>query len=313
MPSRIVVGYEASEASRDAVRLARRLAAALDAQLFIVCAYALDWAASNAHMYALTTAESEVLGRLGEEARETLRGAAELMTGFDAWTSELVPVGSPARALHEVAERESAELVVVGSTHRGTHGRVLPGSTAERLLHGAPCAVAVAPLGYAEQAQPATSVVGVGFDGSPESVTALTSAAGLAASLDAVLRVLAIFNPPNPAHPIFAVTTHGYGELVDAARGELNRQLEQAVEALPAGVAAEREVVDGRPAPALLEASASLDLLVLGSRGYGPLRRVLLGGVSGAVVNAARCPVLVVPRGVEPCFGGHAREGAVVA
>ena len=41
------------------------------------------------------------------------------------------------------------------------------------------------------------------------------------------------------------------------------------------------------------------DLLVLGSRGYGPRRAVLLGGVSGRVVRRAACPVIVVPRAIE--------------
>jgi nucleotide-binding universal stress UspA family protein len=52
---------------------------------------------------------------------------------------------SAARALHEAAEADDAGLLVVGSTSRGTLGRVLPGSTAERLMHGAPCPIAVIP------------------------------------------------------------------------------------------------------------------------------------------------------------------------
>ena len=55
-------------------------------------------------------------------------------------------------------------------------------------------------------------------------------------------------------------------------------------------------------AQALLDAAVAdrVDLLVLGSRGYGPVRGTLLGSVSVAVVRAAPVPVLVVPRGVEP-------------
>ena len=46
----------------------------------------------------------------------------------------------------------------------------------------------------------------------------------------------------------------------------------------------------------LLRVSAHVGLLVCGSRGYGPLRSVLLGGVSRRLVDAAHCPVLVLPR-----------------
>jgi nucleotide-binding universal stress UspA family protein len=52
------------------------------------------------------------------------------------------------------------------------------------------------------------------------------------------------------------------------------------------------------PADVLIRVSAHLDLLVCGSRGYGPLRAVLLGGVTHRVTSAAHCPVLVLPRGL---------------
>jgi nucleotide-binding universal stress UspA family protein len=65
------------------------------------------------------------------------------------------------------------------------------------------------------------------------------------------------------------------------------------------GVAVEAEVQVADPADALVRISGHVDVLVCGSRGYGPVRSVLLGGVSGRVVNAARCPVLVLPRGDE--------------
>jgi nucleotide-binding universal stress UspA family protein len=53
------------------------------------------------------------------------------------------------------------------------------------------------------------------------------------------------------------------------------------------------------PADSLIRVSEHLDLLVCGSRGYGPLRAVLLGGVSRRVAAEASCPVIVLPRGVE--------------
>ena len=56
------------------------------------------------------------------------------------------------------------------------------------------------------------------------------------------------------------------------------------------------EVLDGNPADVLRERSADVDLLVLGSRGYGPLRRVFLGSVSSKVLHGSQCPVLITPR-----------------
>jgi nucleotide-binding universal stress UspA family protein len=68
---------------------------------------------------------------------------------------------------------------------------------------------------------------------------------------------------------------------------------------VPHGIAVDTRLLFGEPGRAIVEAcEEGIDLLVCGSRGYGPLRAVLLGGVSSYVVAHARCPVVVVPRGV---------------
>ena len=69
---------------------------------------------------------------------------------------------------------------MVGSSHRGKLGRVLPGSVGESLLRGAPCAVAVAPRGYAGAEHPAIGLIGVAYDGSEEAKLALGEAERLA-------------------------------------------------------------------------------------------------------------------------------------
>jgi len=65
---------------------------------------------------------------------------------------------------------------------------------------------------------------------------------------------------------------------------------------LPASLEVEFSLEDGDPPHALARHGVELDLLVIGSRGHGPLRRTLLGGVSAEVMRAAPCPVLAVPR-----------------
>jgi nucleotide-binding universal stress UspA family protein len=81
-------------------------------------------------------------------------------------------------------------------------------------------------------------------------------------------------------------------------RAGLAADLAQAVAALPIE-SVESEILEGDPAQRLAESSTGLALLVLGSRGYGPVRSVLLGSVSADVARTAACPVLVVPSSVE--------------
>ena len=75
--------------------------------------------------------------------------------------------------------------------------------------------------------------------------------------------------------------------------------LDEALAGAARGITAETELVYGDPAEALTGFTATLDLLIMGSRAYGPRRAVLLGGVSRRVTAAAHCPVIVLPRGAE--------------
>lgn len=58
-------------------------------------------------------------------------------------------------------------------------------------------------------------------------------------------------------------------------------------------------MLNGQPWREPAAKSADLDLLLIGSRGYGPLQAVLLGATSGALMREARCPVIALPRGIE--------------
>ena len=205
-------------------------------------------------------------------------------------------------ALHEVAERERAALIVVGSTNRGTLGRVLPGSTAERLMHGAPCPIAVVPQGWSRGAGVRT--IGVAYVDTDEGHSALRAAHGLARRAGATLRVLTIARIGAGAHAETASPGPGRpGKPYDAVEGEHRAKTEaaarEAVIRLAGDVPVEVDAFLEDPAEVLIRVSEHLDLLVCGSRGYGPLRAVLLGGVTRRVSAAARCPVLVLPRGVE--------------
>ena len=209
--------------------------------------------------------------------------------------TRIITDASVPRALHTLARDEAASLIVVGSTARGHAGRVLPGSTAERLLHGSPCAVALAPRGYVRTP---VETVAVGFVDSAEGHAALAVAHMLAGRANAKLRVIAALHPSSALDAATADSTpppRGLA-LEGRHRASVEATLNAALNALPAGVEVEPEIHVDDPADVLLRVSAHVGLLVCGSRGYGPLRSVLLGGVSRRLVDAAQCPVLVLPR-----------------
>jgi nucleotide-binding universal stress UspA family protein len=146
-------------------------------------------------------------------------------------------------------------------------------------------------------------VVGCGFDGSPESHRALAWAAGLAQTASARLCILAVHEHTLPA----TLALNGglaTASLNDILRSELKEQLAEAVAALDPNIDASEALLVGDARDLLSGASGKLDLLVLGSRGYGPLRAVLLGSVSGALVRSAQSPLVVVPRGAEAVQAG---------
>jgi nucleotide-binding universal stress UspA family protein len=141
---------------------------------------------------------------------DTERGRDALALGrilAKARGAELRIVTAPeGAALAAEAREQGADLVVLGSTHRGPLGRIVPGTTMENLLGGAPCAVAVAPPGFADRAdgesvwQPLDGhgddtgmrVIGVAYDGSPAARAALESATEMARDNASALRVYTV-------------------------------------------------------------------------------------------------------------------------
>ncbi len=226
---------------------------------------------------------------------------------------EMIVVTAPdedGKDLSQLVRSHEADLVVLGSSHRGPLGRIVPGATVERLLGEAPCAVAVAPPGFG---RPATDdvgwrplsgddrdvgmrVIGVGYDGSDPAGEALRAAAGLAVHNGAALRVYTLARR-YPHVPGASGDERGPGVPTEAT--VLRGILEDAVSALPGEARAQPIFLRGFAAEGLIDATKlGVDLLVLGSRRGGPLRRKLHNSVTSAVIQQAHCPVLISPAGV---------------
>jgi nucleotide-binding universal stress UspA family protein len=300
--STIIIGVDASERSEDAITFGRRLADVAGAPVVIVNAYPYTDTPSRASSATYREA-------LRDDALETarrMRDQLDRVSGGDT-TIAVIAEPSPAKALHRMAQAERAALVIVGSSHTGRVGRVFPGSTAERLLHGSPCAVAVVPMDYRTHADDAIRRIGVAYNDSDESRAAVTAAVTLARALQAELVVIGIVSTENFTTPAL-MGAAGIASL----RHDDERRVQESVDAVAAGVpddiAARSVTATGEAVELLTAQSENLDLLVMGSRGYGPLHAVISGGVSGQLVRSAHCPVIIVPRGIEApldtLFGG---------
>jgi nucleotide-binding universal stress UspA family protein len=193
--------------------------------------------------------------------------------------------GSVGRGLHELAEQTGADLIVLGSSRRGVLGRVLLGDDTRAALNGAPASVAVAPAGYRDRG-PGIQTIGVGYDGSPESEHALQLARELAAEHHAKLAALTAVAIPT------AVFGPGPLPLLDA----IDTLVRQAKERIADLGGVEAHAAYGAAAEELAAFSGSLDILVIGSRGYGPIGRLVHGSVSQQLARTARCPLLVLTR-----------------
>jgi nucleotide-binding universal stress UspA family protein len=286
----VIVGVDGSVRSSDALVLADVFAATLRTRLVIAYVHSLGKLAS-----IFSEGEHELIVR--GIAKSTFDQIREYLPSVPERRLQLVAERSPAAGLDALAEREHAALLVVGSSHRSTIGRILAGGTAERLLSGASVPVAVAPAGYPD-AKRRVQLVGCGFDGSPESHQALAWAAKFAKTASARLCILSVHE-----HTLHATIALNGGlataSLNDIQRQQLQEQLAEAVSALDPGIDVSETLLDGDARNELGRASRELDLLVVGSRGYGPLRAVLLGSVSGPLVRSAESPLVVVPRGLE--------------
>jgi nucleotide-binding universal stress UspA family protein len=196
-------------------------------------------------------------------------------------SSTVVSARSIAEGLHEVALEREADLLVMGSSHVGTADRALRGDfTLEVIRDGAPCAIAVAPQGYASREHHAARVVGVAWNGSQESNEALEWAVQFAERTAAALRLVYV------AEPFEAHFRR------DAELEELRRAAERRV---PATIDI---AVGDDPAEELLRFD-DLDLMVMGSRANGALRRAAVGSVSSQVFHRAAYPVVILARGVH--------------
>lgn len=296
----IVVGVTQGNSSSDALALSVSLATALDADIVVVNVFPVAYNyVSPAHV------DAEWQGFLIEQAEETLEWAREELGDRPRVSYVMHPHRSSGVGLAEVATNRGAAAIVIGSAPGGSEGRISGGSTSDQLLHGSPVPVTIAPHGYGDWAPPEILRANVAYQQTHESdhCLALTVRALRKGNRD-LSTTLQLVTVVERVTRIYGSRLGRHAE--DQVLITLREQAQSALAAAVARIAAET----GQPGEiptVILEGDNvtnalakrdwdDADILVVGSTGAGPIRRVFLGDMAYKIIRASTIPVMIVPR-----------------
>lgn len=282
----VLVGVDGTANGRDAIALASRLADPA-AKPTLVNVHPGEFHPLHAITPALLAEEEQASVQLLKDERAATGADVEILS---------VVAPSPGAGLHQAAEENRADLVVVGSCGRSALGRAMVGDDTRAALNGAPCAVAIAARGYATHPSPLAKV-GVAYNGSPESEAALARARELAAGGGVAVHALEVVSLPSYAFT--GIVSPPLGDSLDAMLNEAKERMGKLQDV-------QGDAVYGLAGEELAAFGSQLDLLVVGSRGYGPIKRLVLGSTSAYLERHARCSLLVLVRDGDAHPSAHA-------
>jgi nucleotide-binding universal stress UspA family protein len=248
----------------------------------------------------------DVRERLRDEAMSMLNEAAALLQGRGVTVMASLREGRAASVIVEAAHEMGADLIVLGARGRGVVERVLLGSVSAEVVDWAHCAVLVA-------RQEWTRRILIGTDGSDEANAAVGFVCDSGLFTGAEVSVVEAVDIDANWWSGFAagggyIPTTGFGSVVDDARRRAADTTTSAVDRLrTAGLSATAVVREGPAATAVVDQAAGwgADLVVVGTRGHGLLKRMLLGSTARSVLHHAGMSVLIT-RGAS--IGGESRE-----
>ncbi|HET9014086.1 MAG TPA: universal stress protein [Thermomicrobiaceae bacterium] len=280
---RILLATDGSASAGGAARAAAQLGRALDAELHVVHV----WLLAPASTFPYPPVGYPEVYRDEAEAVLTREGRRIAAAGGEA-TQFHLRQGRAAEEVVDLAQELAADLIVIGSRGRGPIQRLILGSVAESVVHGAPCPVLVVRGG--EPGWPPKRVL-VGDDGSDAALEVAALALTIAGALSVPATLLTALPDAPPAARVPAEADAARTRRADALLEERAAALEQRT-----GVRPTTRTAVGHAAAELLEAATSpggATLVAVGSRGLGRIARMRLGSVSTVVLHAAAGPVLV--------------------
>ena len=289
---RVVVGIDGSQGARTALRWALHEAELQDSVLQVLHA----WREPKIFVPDEYPGELVEMGRMDEAAQTLIDRelAAVGVESFDVSVDHVPVGGGTARALVEASR--AADLVVVG--RRGTGGLVqeLVGPKVVQVAHHAACPVAAVPGEWGGEGE---GVV-VGLDGSEHSKNALGWAAAEAARRDTTLTAVLAWDLLSQQHADGSKKfdpDYTSADALAALEEMVAAGLATDVARQPGAGEVSKEVVNDLPARALLSAAEGAEVLVVGARGLGGFKGLLLGSVSHRCLVHSTCPTVVVRSG----------------
>lgn len=275
----IVVGFDGTPESIDALVLTKKLVQVTGAEPHLVSVLPSRYVASETGDHRVAAADYF----------KAMLEIAKPILGAD-FTTHALDDCSVGAGLTAVAEAVKARTVVIGSSRRGPIGRVLMGDVGTRLGQGLVCEILVAPRGFADRGEINFEKIGIGYGGTPQCEAALSRGVEIARQFGSEATLIGVVPLFHPGGRI-GHTAPGFQKAVES---DMRKILERAVE--EARFPLQIRIETGDVADGLAFASEDYDLMVVGSRGYGPVGRVMIGSTSAGLSRSSASPVLIVPR-----------------
>ena len=283
----MVVGVDGSPGSRSALVWALADAARRGAVLVVLATFPVEVYWGDPHLLDdrhVDTVRSDTEARV-EALVEELRGTWDVVIEVE------VAAGPPAARLVEASG--AADLLVVGSRGRGAVRSTVLGSVALHCVTHASCPVVV--VHPQEEMASGRARVVVGLDGSSGSVAALERSLHEATLIAGEVVVLAAYSPESYWSDAYDVVVPPIERLREGVSRNAGSIVADVVDAAsPGAPPVQLELIEGAAGEVLVRRAVGATLLVVGGRGRGALRGMLLGSVALHCVLHASCPVLVV-------------------
>lgn len=295
--SKVVVGVDGSNHSRAALEWAAAEAVRRGVELRIVHALGMPLVVS-----AYDPTRFRPTDEINEQATDVLKSAADRARELQPSVSVGTVTAMEEAPLALLRQSRRHDLIVIGTRGLGTIAAMFVGSVSIRVAAQAPCPVVVVPSD--DQGRPATTKldrVVVGVDGSANANRALELATDLAAESNGELVLVNSWDVPYPYDPV-AMTAAGYQpqhEVFEQQSDQLVTELVDEIVKPRADVDVSVVRTQSNPVDALLKAADGAGAIVVGSRGRGSVRGLLLGSVSQGVLHRAKIPVVVFPKGAD--------------